>query len=301
MALVSNGYRLGMSPFAHGRGALVTIYGGNTGWRNGGLSGRLHNWNLHTDRSVALPYGATHPAAWMLPRTGGGMAMRVQAEGTLAGNLVPTYPMEIDLTGAGDLDATAGLVVSMLLALAGSGSITASITGRLNATLDLTGAGGLSASMQGVASMIVGLLGVGDLDATIAAIGDMSIDIVVTGAGLSTANVGQAVWSALAAANNDAGTMGNKLNGAASAGDPWSTALPGSYASGTAGALLAALQNGLTAGQQAQLLDLWRLAALDEALPQTVARNGNTTTITVGSITLTISDDGVGNSTVARS
>lgn len=102
--------------------------------------------------------------------------------------------------------------------MTGAGDLTATIQGRLNATVDMTGSGDLTANMTGFANLVVDLLGAGDLDATIAAFGDMSIDIVVTGTGLTTANVAQAVWSAVAAANNDSGTMGAKLNSAASGG-----------------------------------------------------------------------------------
>lgn len=51
-------------------------------------------------------------------------------------------------------------------------------------------------------------------------------------------DVENAVWDATASSHNTAGTMGNKLNSAASAGDPWNTALPGSYGAGTAGYVL---------------------------------------------------------------
>jgi hypothetical protein len=46
------------------------------------------------------------------------------------------------------------------------------------------------------------------------------------------------VLNATASSYNTAGSIGNKINSAASAGDPWNTALPGSYASGTAGNIL---------------------------------------------------------------
>lgn len=46
------------------------------------------------------------------------------------------------------------------------------------------------------------------------------------------------VWSPLATNFNTGGTMGAKLNSAASAGDPWSTALPGTYSAGQAGFIL---------------------------------------------------------------
>lgn len=55
--------------------------------------------------------------------------------------------------------------------------------------------------------------------------------------------VADAVWNAVATAYNVALSMGNKLNGAASAGDPWSTAVPGAYGAGTAGNMLGAINS----------------------------------------------------------
>ena len=46
------------------------------------------------------------------------------------------------------------------------------------------------------------------------------------------------VLGATASAWNNAGTIGTKINAAGTASDPWSVALPGAYASGTAGNLL---------------------------------------------------------------
>lgn len=183
----------------------------------------------------ARPVGYRPPYAWAMPRVAGGLSMRALGDGGLAADLIPSRPMTIDLTGAGDMEATAALAVSMLLAMTGGGDLTATIQGRLNASVDLTGSGDLAGSMSGFANMLVDLLGEGDLDATIAAFGDMSIDIVVTGTGLSTANVGQAVWAALAASNNGAGTMGEKLNDAGSASNPWTEVLETGF---TAGELL---------------------------------------------------------------
>lgn len=235
MGLICNGDRRGFSPFKMRRGALVSYLNGGHPYCSGYLPGTLHNWNTHTTRDVGLPNGNLHPQSWLLPRTGGGMSMRPLGEGAFAADLIPTRPMTVDFTGAGDLEATAGLVVSMLLAMTGAGDLTASIEGRLNATVDMTGSGDLTANMTGFANLLVDLLGAGDLDATIAAFGDMTIDIVVTGTGLSTANVGQAVWAALAASNNGAGTMGEKLNDAGSASNPWTEVLETGF---TAGELL---------------------------------------------------------------
>lgn len=58
----------------------------------------------------------------------------------------------------------------------------------------------------------------------------------------SAAAVADAVWDEAISGHLTAGTTGAKLNSAAAAGDPWSTALPGSYASGEAGNILAAIK-----------------------------------------------------------
>lgn len=56
--------------------------------------------------------------------------------------------------------------------------------------------------------------------------------------GLDAAGVAAAVWDAVASSYDDAGSMGALLNDAGAAGDPWSTALPGAYGSGTAGKII---------------------------------------------------------------
>jgi len=56
--------------------------------------------------------------------------------------------------------------------------------------------------------------------------------------GVTDTDVADAVLGATASSYDDAGTIGEKINDAASAGDPWSTALPGSYTSGQAGKIV---------------------------------------------------------------
>jgi len=51
-------------------------------------------------------------------------------------------------------------------------------------------------------------------------------------------NIAGDVLNATASSYNTAGTIGNKINSAASAGDPWATAIPGAYGAGTAGNIL---------------------------------------------------------------
>lgn len=198
--------------------------------------------------TAANPVGHYLPDVWLAPISVGEMSMRTDGSGSLVADLIPTRTMALDMTGAGDFEATAGLAVAMALAMTGSGAFAAQITGFLNASLDMTGSGDLSADLSGIASMVLAMLGSGSLEATIAAYGNMQLDIVVTGTGLSTANVGQAVWSALASANNAAGTMGEKLNDAGSASNPWTEVIESGFTAAEILRLIAAATAGKMSG-----------------------------------------------------
>lgn len=55
---------------------------------------------------------------------------------------------------------------------------------------------------------------------------------------VDSAAIADAVWDEMIAAHLTSGSTGAKLNSAASASDPWSTSLPGSYGAGTAGKII---------------------------------------------------------------
>ena len=59
-----------------------------------------------------------------------------------------------------------------------------------------------------------------------------------SGTGASASAIADAVWDEVLADHLTAGSTGAGLNAAGSAGDPWATALPGAYGSGTAGKII---------------------------------------------------------------
>ena len=76
-------------------------------------------------------------------------------------------------------------------------------------------------------------------------IGKVRAKIIATGnvgATPSAYDIAQAVWIQNALSVDIPGTTGAKINSAASAGDPWSTALPGTYTTGEAGKILADME-----------------------------------------------------------
>lgn len=131
-----------------------------------------------------------------------------------------------------------GLIVSAVMTIAGVGGLTASMTGALNGAMTMAGQGNMTGALGALANMVMEANGVGAMTSGITAKGNMSMDIYVN---QSTATVNElvaGVWNALAADFNVSGTMGQKLNGAGSAGDPWTTDLDSYTTPGTAGALL---------------------------------------------------------------
>jgi len=174
---------------------------------------------------VSLPSGYRHPGAWMMPQKPGALSARntVTGSGSASATALAVKLATADLTGDGDLAAFGSLIVQLVADLVGSGDISdADLKAFLQAVAGIGGTGGISsAQATGLGKLIAAMTGLGSVDSTLTGSGELTADITVTGTGLSTANVGEAVWSALAAANNSAGSMGEKLNDAGSASNPW--------------------------------------------------------------------------------
>lgn len=174
---------------------------------------------------VSLPSGYRHPGAWMMPQKPGALSARntVTGSGSASATALAVKLATADLTGDGDLAAFGSLIVQLVADLVGSGDISdADLKAFLQAVAGIGGTGGISsAQATGLGELIAAMTGLGSVGSTLTGSGELTADITVTGTGLSTANVGEAVWSALAAANNSAGSMGEKLNDAGSASNPW--------------------------------------------------------------------------------
>jgi hypothetical protein len=156
-----------------------------------------------TSELVAVPSGNRHPSAWVMPQQAGALAARNTLTGDGGITDADLWAVKLalaDLTGSGELTAVGSLVVQLIAAITGSGTISAAnLQAFLAAVANLTGSGGVTdADLEGFGAMLAALAGDGTLDASVlTGVGELNADLVVTGTGLSTANVGQAVWSAL--------------------------------------------------------------------------------------------------------
>jgi hypothetical protein len=164
----------------------------------------------------------------------------------------------------------------------GTGSATITITADGTAGLVMMGVGSATLTIDAVAAIVAQLTAEGASTITITAEGDTleavgwpagtsTISISAEAApmawgwmegtteeaGLSPTGIANAVWSAIAADNNDAGSMGEKLNAAGTAGDPFTADLSG-YDPGQAGGIirdnLTDIENGRTLAQAVRLM-----------------------------------------------
>lgn len=155
-----------------------------------------------TSGLVSIPSGYRHPYCWMMPQKAGALAARnaLTGEGSVTASALSVKLALADLTGSGDVTAIGSLIVQALADLTGDGTITdANLQAFLSALADLSGSGGISdAEASGLGAILAAISGSGTAAASVlTALGELDADITITGAGLSTANVGTAVWTYL--------------------------------------------------------------------------------------------------------
>ena len=290
---VSAAYLVGLKQLA-----TTNILGGGRIKATADLTGTAA---LTSDTSRIAGTGDVHAA---------GLNMGIPVAAHLAGsggsksttNLTGTAPLTASgghaLTGSGNLTYADLLAVVQLASshIAGGGGITnAGLGFTMFLTAHLVGSGYIKSTtaLKGVASISAGLLGSGrvsqaDLEmglyiaALLSGHGDLIDTSNLTGAAWMNAAIrigalpsakdnADAVLGALAAAYNVPGTIGQKINSAASSGDPWSTDLPGGYSGTQAGKLLTEL---------ATQLSLDAVAAKTSLIPAQPASVGSEMTLT---------------------
>ena len=245
--------------------------------------------NIEQIKRDGFPTGSNPPYAVVIGDKGG----LISSSNTISGASSTSFAMamglaaECSLTGSGDLTSSLSLVIQLACGILAEGSISASLVGKLEMASELAGSGDLTSSLSLLAFVVSEMTGSGSVEGTFYGTASLSADISSSST-LSPENLAAAVWNSIAASFNTAGTMGAKMNSAASAGDPWATALPGSYLSTEAGGILAQIQ---------VLVDeLHKIQGLDSANPMTVTPTSRTS----GSIDLSISGDGETETIVIR-
>ena len=250
MALIRNGSHqlsgLSRHYSALGAGALRSALDSSGQARN--FDSGQHAIANVTNRA-SIPQGMRGGGTWKMATKTGALVSSNDVTGTFTLTGTGNYGRNLDATINWDTiinQADLALIVGATATINFDTTITQA---------DLGGTQNMDASFTGMTFTINSVISAeSGLDATITfsatlngsvatAFGDM--EAVISGAteALTPASVAQEVWNSVALAFNTAGTMGNKMNSAASAGDPWTTNLPAAYAAGTAGQIIGTLQN----------------------------------------------------------
>jgi hypothetical protein len=233
-----------------GNGSFPNINMANS--HNSGSRCNLFMGEADMSYTASIPDGTRHPVAWLMPQKAGGLRTfnNLNGTGTISASILSVKLLEAAIDGDGGLTAFGSLLVQAVANITGSGGVSAAdLRAFLAMVAAIGGSGNAAGTATGLAELLATLTGSGTLDdSVISGIAELIADLVVTGTGLTTANVASAVWGAAAASNNVTGTMGEKVNDAGSASNPWTEVIESGYTAEQILRMMAAVLMGEVSG-----------------------------------------------------
>lgn len=195
------------------------------------------------DKTLGVPKGYSSPYSWANPIKGGGLVGKITNNSDITDALLALGQYINSLIqGVGQLNPTPNLqmIVSLVADLQGVASISNSnLAGVVALIATAYGFGEItSAQLGAIINLLSDITGIGDVQkAQLFGTMVMMGHIYVNEGSASVTQLAEGVWNAIASDYNTTGTMGNKMNSAGSAGDPWASD-PSTFTAGTAGAKL---------------------------------------------------------------
>ena len=270
----------------------------------------------------SFPTGTNPPYSYILGDKGALLSATTQLNGigSQTSGLSMGKACSASLTGTGTISAAnLSLIVSLASSLSGSGTITvANLVGVVSLASSITSTGSLTAGLSLISFLNSTLNGTSSITAGLRGTLSMSASIYVNQSEADVQQLVDGVWNALTVDYNNAGTMGEAMAAAGSAGDPWLTLLPGSYLPGTAGdiignmsssAIAVAVWDELKTGHntpdtygkiikdlQVLIDELHKVQGLNALYPTTTTQ----TNLTVDTINIDITGDGETTTTFTR-
>lgn len=193
-----------------------------------------------TDKMSLPSSGYRPPYSLVLAPKAGGASAFYTARGTATSSAsgVAGIFFEATVAGVGTATATLSLTASVTGSATGSGSATGTLSGAINAVGSSAGVGTGSATISATMGATGAAAGIASAVADLEAYAYATGTIYVNQSEATVQQIVDAVWNALAAGYNLTGTMGEAMNGAGSAGNPWITDLSGYNTPDTAGKIL---------------------------------------------------------------
>lgn len=219
-------------------------------------------------------------SAWWMPPKAGGMAAvnTIIGTGSLSASLAQGINIAGGLTGTGTLTAGLTSVVGMVSGITGTGSVTAALVGSTALAAALAGTGSLSGALGALAFMVGSLSGSGSVTADLKGKSWMEAAIS-TITELSPEGLAAAVWNATAASYNTTGSMGEKLNDAGSATNPWTEVIEGTYTAAQLLRIMSAALAGELSGAGTTTITIKGVDGTTDRITATVTTAGNRTAV----------------------
>lgn len=233
-------------------------------------------------RRDSFPTG-TNPPYSLIMGDGGTLLVSsntTDGVGALTGNAAMGRAIASTIAGTGALTSNLSLIIQLACAdLNGIGGLSASMSGIIQMASTLAGSGNLAASLQLISYVVCNMSGSGAVTATLRGTASLEADITPFTT-LSPDSLAAAVWNALAANFNDAGTMGEKMNDAGSAANPWTEVITGTYTAADILKILSAVVAGKSSGHP--LAPIFRdIIDSKDSVSGTVDANGNRTNVNI--------------------
>lgn len=217
--------------------------GGFTNLKQNFKGGTLDNFSYQYDPNMPSLEKASFPTAteghyaFLMAWVGGELSSStgIMGTGAIAGNAAMGRAIAANLAGSGAIVSALSLITSLSASLAGSGALTASMASILSMAATLAGSGNITAALALLVKVQAALAGSGAIASDLKAKAHLAAEIFVNSGTATVNELVAGVWNAVASDFNESGTMGQKLNGAGSAGDPWTTDLSSYTTEGTAG------------------------------------------------------------------
>ncbi len=280
MGLKQNTTLLAQMPLRHRGGAVGTLrpMWGRTDLRNQSVGEGIPS------KLAGIPSGNLAPSSWTLPYKPGAMSSFT--------NLVVTVtPGTLNLAAGRNITGSTTVTITvnpadgqLIVSAVGNASITFDLAANLAGALSAAGSTSFSftvnnATLGAIVDAVGAALVQFSNSATIRATGNLSGDITPF-TELSPQSLSAAVWSALASAYNAPGTMGEKLNDAGSAANPWTEVIDGTYTASDLLKLIAASAAGELAGSPGGPILIKSVNGTTVRITATVDANGNRTGVT---------------------
>jgi hypothetical protein len=234
-----------------------------------------------SSKLASIPSGALHPVAWVMPYKAGAISSRNNAiitftangNGAQGLNAIGTTSITFTTNGSGQAVASA----------VGNATITFTANGNAVAPINMVGATSITFTTSGVMRGNADMTGISNILFTSQgdtyAVGNMIAVPISTE--LTADQIATAVWSAIASSNNTTGTMGEKLNDAGSASNPWNETLEGTYTAADMMRIVTAVLAGKVSGGGTGVETFRDINDTKDRVVSTVDSNGNRTSVTI--------------------